>query len=71
MREAYTSGKKIGYELGTHDSSPAKQMGRIIDTVTNESDKKFYDRLIELCKEYNARISYHPLKGMVITRLIE
>jgi len=72
-REGYESGYKIGFEKGLHWKLPGEQLKRFSNYVLEngiESEKEFYSKFLQLCKEYGVGITYNPeIGGLVFYHL--
>ena len=69
MRDAYISGKTIGFEIGLNSNSQNGRELQLSNNITNSLEKEFYDNFLSLCKKYDIRISYHPLRGLCFEKL--
>ena len=72
LREAYLSGKSIGFELGVKHSSHIGQIRVLRSEIKNPQEEEFYNKFLALCNEYNLGINYDSrFMGMHFIKLNE
>ena len=69
MRETWFQGIEYGMEKGLHMASLEGQRIHITNNIKNPRHKEFYEKFIDLAKQYNCAIQYHPQVGMCVTDL--
>lgn len=70
LRDAHEIAVRIGFDLGIERGSPDRRIIELGTKVRHEKDKEFYTKFIKLCTDYNVRIKFHPMKGMVFEDLV-
>lgn len=69
MRRTWELGVKHGFELGIDFAAPKNQIENLFTNSCSEKHIEFRDKFLQLCEEYNTRITYHPVSGMIFQDL--
>tara|TARA_B100000768_G_C11202404_1_gene342329 strand:- start:678 stop:1058 length:381 start_codon:yes stop_codon:yes gene_type:complete len=64
----FASGYATGLEEGLRDSFNTHKLVNTED-IKDDRQKEFYQKFLELSKQYNCRFTFHPLHGMVLEDL--
>jgi len=68
QREAYLSGKQIGFRLGVDFFKPHKLIKDLGKSCNSDLEKRFFNLLDLFFKRFGLAVAYHPNEGMIFQK---